>query len=78
MEAVVPQEITAELTQILANLVLGDNKIRSNAEKAVNDRLAQTPDLYLLALVQFAIAADTEVASSQSADMIAVYQAAYF
>lgn len=29
MEAVVPQEITAELTQILANLVLGDNKIRS-------------------------------------------------
>jgi len=29
MEAVVPQEITTELTQILANLVLGDNKIRS-------------------------------------------------
>lgn len=29
MEAVVPQEITAELTQILANLVLGDNQIRS-------------------------------------------------
>lgn len=29
MEAVVPQEITAELTQILANLVLGDNNIRS-------------------------------------------------
>lgn len=42
---------------------------RSSAEKAVNDRLAQTPDLYLLALAQFAIAADTEVASSQSADM---------
>ncbi|KIK93959.1 hypothetical protein PAXRUDRAFT_33792 [Paxillus rubicundulus Ve08.2h10] len=66
MEAVVPQEITAELTQILANLVLGDNKIRSNAEKAVNDRLAQTPDLYLLALVQFAIKADTEVMRSFS------------
>ncbi|KAF9218740.1 ARM repeat-containing protein [Gyrodon lividus] len=66
MEAVVPQEITAELTQILANLVLGDNKIRSNAEKAVNDRLAQTPDLYLLALAQFAIAADTEVMRSFS------------
>jgi hypothetical protein len=29
MEAVVPHEITTELTQILANLVLGDNKIRS-------------------------------------------------
>lgn len=29
MVAVVPQEITVELTQILANLVLGDNKIRS-------------------------------------------------
>ncbi|KAI6101042.1 armadillo-type protein [Pisolithus croceorrhizus] len=66
MEAVVPQEITSELTQILANLVLGDNKIRSNAEKVVNDRLAQTPDLYLLALAQFAIAADTEVMRSFS------------
>ena len=29
MESVVPQEITAELTQILSNLVLGDNDIRS-------------------------------------------------
>lgn len=66
MEAVVPQEITNELTQILANLVLGDNKIRSNAEKVVNDRLAQTPDLYLLALAQFAVAADTEVMRSFS------------
>ena len=28
MEAVVPPEITAELTQILSNLVLGDNDIR--------------------------------------------------
>ncbi|EGO00640.1 hypothetical protein SERLA73DRAFT_166917 [Serpula lacrymans var. lacrymans S7.3] len=61
MEAVVPPEITAELTQILSNLVLGDNKIRASAEKAVNDRLSQTPELYLLALAQFAIAADTEV-----------------
>lgn len=66
MEAVVPHEITTELTQILANLVLGDNKIRSNAEQAVNDRLAQTPDLYLLALAQFSIAADTEVMRSFS------------
>ncbi|KAH7920554.1 ARM repeat-containing protein [Leucogyrophana mollusca] len=66
MEAVVPQEITAELTQILANLVLGDNEIRASAEKAVNDRLAQSPDLYLLALAQFAIVADTEVMRSFS------------
>jgi hypothetical protein len=29
MEAVVPAEITTELTQILSNLVLGDNEIRS-------------------------------------------------
>ena len=29
MEAVVPAEITSELTQILSNLVLGDNDIRS-------------------------------------------------
>ena len=29
MESVVPQEVTAELTQILSNLVLGDNQIRS-------------------------------------------------
>lgn len=35
-----------------------------SAEKAVNDRLAHTPELYLLALAQFAIAADTEVVSS--------------
>lgn len=32
-----------------------------SAEKAVNDRLAQTPELYLLALAQFATSADTEV-----------------
>lgn len=44
----------------------------------VNDRLAQTPDLYLLALAQFAIAADTEVASSQSVDMITPNQRTYY
>ena len=33
----------------------------NSAEKAVNDRLEQTPDLYLLALAQFATSADTEV-----------------
>jgi hypothetical protein len=86
MESVVPAEITTELTQILSNLVLGDNEIRSkyvppsqptsfawiaegwccpfSAENAVNERLAHTPELYLLALSHFAIAADTEVVSS--------------
>lgn len=34
-----------------------------SAEKAVNERLTETPELYLLALAQFAIAADTEVVS---------------
>ncbi|KAF9521782.1 armadillo-type protein [Crepidotus variabilis] len=66
MESVVPPQITAELTQILSNLVLGDNEIRSNAEKAVNERLTATPELYLLALSQFAITADTEVMRSFS------------
>ncbi|KAG2014934.1 RAN binding protein-like protein [Coprinopsis cinerea AmutBmut pab1-1] len=66
MDAVVPPEITAELTQILSNLVLGDNEIRSNAEKAVNDRLAHSPELYILALTQFAIAADTDIMRSFS------------
>ncbi|KAH9918693.1 ARM repeat-containing protein [Amylocystis lapponica] len=66
MDAIVPPEVTAELTQILSNLVLGDNVIRANAEKAVNDRLSQTPELYLLALAQFATSADTEVMRSFS------------
>ncbi|KAK7012698.1 armadillo-type protein [Favolaschia claudopus] len=66
MESVVPQEITTELTQILSNLLLGDNEIRTNAETAVNERLAHTPELYLLALAQFAISADTEVMRSFS------------
>jgi len=34
-----------------------------SAEKAVNERLAHTPELYLLALAQFAITADTPVVS---------------
>ncbi|KAF8628610.1 hypothetical protein AX15_003805 [Amanita polypyramis BW_CC] len=66
MDAAVSPEITAELTQILSNLVLGDNDIRQNAENAVNDRLAHSPELYLLGLAQFAIAADTEVMRSFS------------
>ncbi|KAG7091694.1 hypothetical protein E1B28_010715 [Marasmius oreades] len=66
MDPVVPQEITNELTQILSNLVLGDNEIRANAEKAVNDRLTSTPDQYVLALSQFAITADKQVMRSFS------------
>ncbi|KAJ7061031.1 armadillo-type protein [Mycena amicta] len=66
MESVVPPAITQELTQILSNLLLGDNDIRSSAETAVNERLAHTPELYLLALAQFAISADTEVMRSFS------------
>ena len=38
-----------------------------SAEKAVNERLAHTPELYLLALAQFAITADTEVVSLPNA-----------
>lgn len=40
------------------------SKPACSAEKAVNDRLAQTPELYLLALAQFAASADTEVVSN--------------
>ena len=35
----------------------------ASAENAVNERPVQTPELYLLALAQFATAADTEVVS---------------
>ncbi|KAN0109453.1 Armadillo-type fold [Russula decolorans] len=59
MDALVPPDVTAELTQILSNLVLGDNEIRSNAEAVVDERLAHRPDVYLLALTQFATRADT-------------------
>ncbi|KAF9023442.1 ARM repeat-containing protein [Hymenopellis radicata] len=58
--SVVPPEISAELAQILSNLVLGDNAIRASAEKTVNERLAHTPELYLLALAQFAVGDGTE------------------
>ncbi|KZP09493.1 ARM repeat-containing protein [Athelia psychrophila] len=64
MDNIVPPEVTAELTQLLSNLVLGDNEIRSNAEKGVNERLAQTPEVYILALAQYAITADTDVMRS--------------
>jgi hypothetical protein len=62
----IPPEITTELTQILSNLVLGDNDIRSSAEAAVNDRLAHTPELYVLALAQFTLSADNAVMRSFS------------
>ncbi|TFK97367.1 armadillo-type protein [Pterulicium gracile] len=62
----IPPEITKELTQILSNLVLGDNEIRSSAEAAVNERLAHTPELYILALAQFTLSADNAVMRSFS------------
>ncbi|KAL1730373.1 armadillo-type protein [Schizophyllum commune] len=65
-EVNVPAEVTAEMTQILSNLVLGDNEIRSSAEKAVNERLEHMPEQYLLALAQFAVGADSEVMRSFS------------
>ncbi|KAF8170762.1 hypothetical protein BJ912DRAFT_1047808 [Pholiota molesta] len=51
---------SSPIAKILSNLVLGDNEIRASNEKAVNERLAHTPELYL-ALAQFAITADIEV-----------------
>ena len=74
----VPQHVSDELTQILANLVLGDNDIRSecvslfllfrtlqltltsSAEKVVNERLSQTPELYILAMAKFTTTAPDE------------------
>lgn len=44
MESVVPPEITAELTQILANLVLGDNEIRSKYVVRVTTPCAKRTD----------------------------------
>ncbi|RDX40038.1 hypothetical protein K466DRAFT_464212, partial [Polyporus arcularius HHB13444] len=65
-DVAVPAEVTAEITQILSNLVLGDNALRHSAEQAVDERLAHTPDLYLLAIAQFATSADTELMRSFS------------
>ncbi|KAH7106921.1 ARM repeat-containing protein [Auriculariales sp. MPI-PUGE-AT-0066] len=65
MQAVSP-EVSSELAQLLSNLVLGDNEIRKSAEQAVDERLAQSPELYVLALAQFARMADTEVMRSFS------------
>lgn len=79
MDSNVPQAVSNELTQILSNLVLGDNEIRSkyayflwssysrlddySAEKVVNERLSQTPELYILAMAQFSATATDEVRS---------------
>ncbi|TBU51233.1 ARM repeat-containing protein [Dichomitus squalens] len=65
-DVAVPPDVVAEVTQILSNLVLGDNQIRSSAEQAVEERLASTPELYLLAIAQFATSADTELMRSFS------------
>ncbi|QRV78468.1 importin subunit beta-3 [Ceratobasidium sp. AG-Ba] len=54
IESPVTQQIRAELGQILANLVLGDNEIRRSAEKVLNDKwLANHPEILLLALAEF-------------------------
>lgn len=62
MGGVAALEICAELTQILSHLVLDDNDICAKAECTVSKRLAMTPKVCILALLQFAIQADTEVA----------------
>lgn len=64
MDSLVPAQITSELTQILSNLILGDNAIRSAAEKAVDERLAQTPDVYVTALAETAVGNEKEVMRS--------------
>ncbi|KAF6759015.1 hypothetical protein DFP72DRAFT_844783 [Ephemerocybe angulata] len=54
-----PASITTTAQPANTNAVCGHDG--SGSVAAVNDRLARTPELYLLALSQFAIAADTEV-----------------
>ena len=44
---------------------MSNNRCVFSAEKAVNERLTHTPELYLLALAQFAITADTEVVKTK-------------
>ncbi|OJT11202.1 hypothetical protein TRAPUB_12280, partial [Trametes pubescens] len=43
------------------------------AEKAVNDRLEQTPELYLLAITQFATSADTELVTIATLERILLH-----
>ena len=51
-------------SQPLLVIITGLVNLVQKTEKAVNERLAHTPELYLLALAQFATTADTEVVSS--------------
>ncbi|KAG8968328.1 hypothetical protein FRC03_007787 [Tulasnella sp. 419] len=54
MDSLVPQAVLFELSQILSNLVLGENEIRKSAEKELNEKwLANQPEAVLLALTQF-------------------------
>lgn len=55
MDPVVPQEVTAELTQILSNLVLGDNQIRS---KYASRKTPPHPHLTLLPVLKMPLMRD--------------------
>ncbi|KIM80944.1 hypothetical protein PILCRDRAFT_89265 [Piloderma croceum F 1598] len=57
-------DVTEELTPLLSNLMLNDNEIRSQAEKTMDNRLAQSPGTYLVALAQFAVSAESDVMCS--------------
>ncbi|KAG9049500.1 hypothetical protein FS837_010096, partial [Tulasnella sp. UAMH 9824] len=55
MEAHVAPDVLSKLSQVLSNLVLGDNELRRNAEKALYDEwLAKDPGNVLMALAWFA------------------------
>ncbi|KAF8584878.1 ARM repeat-containing protein [Ramaria rubella] len=66
MEPLVDQETMTVVKQILSNLICSDNDLRSSAERAVNEKLAETPEVYLLALVQLARTEPNEVMRSFS------------
>lgn len=52
MESVVPAQITTELTQILSNLVLGDNEIRSKYASLPHDPRPTDMNAYFMSTVQ--------------------------
>ncbi|GJJ16311.1 hypothetical protein Clacol_010608 [Clathrus columnatus] len=66
MDPIVDPETMTVIKQILSNLICNDNELRSSAESAVNEKLAETPDVYLLALVQLARTEPDEVMRSFS------------
>ncbi|KIJ25106.1 hypothetical protein M422DRAFT_193858 [Sphaerobolus stellatus SS14] len=66
MDPVVDGETMAVIKQILSNLICNDNELRSSAEQAVNEKLAETPEVYLLALAQLARTEPNEVMRSFS------------